>query len=217
MQTVLSTILLDVPRAALIWLALLGVASLAVGGLVARPRRTPRDIAGRIRRAALPVHTRLDTQARELTRYADEVTVAAERAATTARRRRGEWLAAQELAESAWQAYDAAEADVRRLAAAAALRVPRTPRTPAEYADRERYLHRAALRAYRRKELSVEQFIEVLAHGNGWDPRRHPVEQELYLRRVVRDGLLVRQRTAAERERAAWRAADIAAKTLSAP
>jgi hypothetical protein len=211
MQTVLSTLLLDAARAALIWLALLGVVSLAIAGLVLRPHRIRHGVAGRIRRAAFPIRGRLDAEARELTRYADEVSVAAERAATTARRRREEWLAAQEVTESAWEAYDAAEADVRRLAAAAALRVPRTPRTPAEYVDRERYLHRAALRAYRRKELSVEQFIEVLADGDGWDPRRHPVEQELVLRRVVRDGLLVRQRAAAGRERAAWRETDVAA------
>ncbi|SDZ29584.1 hypothetical protein SAMN05444365_109111 [Micromonospora pattaloongensis] len=211
METPLSALLLDVPQATVIWLVLLAAAALAVGGLVAFPVRTRRGVAGRIRRAALSPDPRLAAEADELTRYAEEVSVASERAATTAHRRRQEWLATQEAAESAWQAYDAAEAGVRRLTAAAALPLPRTPRTPAEYADREQYLHRAALRAYRRKQLSVGQLIAALAHDDGWDPRRHPVAQELALARIVRDGLRARQRAAAERERAAWRDADIAA------
>ncbi|MBB4956894.1 hypothetical protein [Micromonospora polyrhachis] len=210
MQTVLYNFLLEVPRAALIWLALMLLAMLATAGLVARPSR---DRAGdRMRvRAAAGRHAQLVAETQEASRYAEEVAVAAERATATAKRRRAEWLTAQEEAEAAWRAFDAADVALRRVGAAAALPVPRTPRTPAEYADRERYLHRAATAAFWREELSVVELGDVLAHRHGWDPRRHPVEQEVMLHRAVRARLLLRQQTAAERERAVWRAADIAA------
>ncbi|MGK5441892.1 hypothetical protein ACSNN7_08725 [Micromonospora sp. URMC 105] len=211
MQIVFSSVLPDVPAAAVIWLLLLTVAAVAVAALVVRPDWLRSAVAGRIRQAALPSTMEVAEEERERHRYAGEVAVAAERASTTAGRRRAEWLAAQEEVETAWAAYEAAEADVRRLSAAAAMPLPETVRTPAEYADRERYLHRAALEAYRRKELSAEQLSDVFAHRNGWDPRRHPVEQELVLHRGIRDHLAARHRAAVAREREAWRAAELAA------
>ncbi|MEV5690158.1 hypothetical protein [Micromonospora globbae] len=213
MQTVLSAVLPDVPRAAVIWLSLLAVVAVTVAVLLLRPGRLASDAAAaRIRSAAMPSPLESAEEERERARYAQEVAVAAERATTTAQRRREEWLAAQEAVETAWQAYEAAEADVRRLSAAAAMPLPRTARTPAEYVDRERFLHRAALDAYWRRELSVEQLSDVFAHRNGWDPRLHPVEQELVLRRAVRDNLFARHQAAREREQAAWRAAEVAAE-----
>ncbi|MCO1595424.1 hypothetical protein M8C17_09630 [Micromonospora sp. RHAY321] len=210
MQTVLSAFLPDVPRAAAIWLGLLGVVVVAVAALLLRPGRFRIDPGSRIRRAAMPSQLEQAHEEREQSRYAQEVAVAAERATTTAQRRRSEWLAAQEAVETAWQAYEAAEAAVRRLGAAAAMPLPHTARTPAEYADRERYLHRAALDAYWRRELSVEQLSDVFAHRGGWDPRLHPVEQELVLQRAIRDNLAARHAAAVEREQAAWRAAEMA-------
>ncbi|MFI7068993.1 hypothetical protein [Micromonospora sediminicola] len=214
MQTVFSTVLPDVPAAAVIWLALLAVAAVVVAALVVRPTRFRSVFGERISEAARPSSIDLAEQARERARerrrYAAEVAVAASRAATTAERSRTEWLAAQDEAEEAWRSWQAAEKDVDRLAAAAALPLPRTARTPAEYADRERWLHRAALDAQWRKEITVRQLSDILG-GNGWDPSRHPVEQELLLRRLVRDNLLARHRAAAEREQAAWRAAETAA------
>ncbi|MFF5070265.1 hypothetical protein ACFY2R_03375 [Micromonospora olivasterospora] len=211
MQTALSTVLLDVPRAAAIWLALLGVAAVAVAALVVRPNLFRSVAGGRIREAAMPSLLKDAAEERERRRYAGELAAAADRTAATARRLRADWLAAQEDADTAWQAYEAAEADVRRLVTAAALPRPHTERTPAEYADRERYLHRAAREAYGRGELSAEQLDDALAHRNGWNPRLHPVEQELVLHRAVRDHLRARQRAAREREQAAWRAAERAA------
>ncbi|MER7330525.1 hypothetical protein ABT339_02545 [Micromonospora sp. NPDC000119] len=213
MQTVLSSVLLDVPRAAVIWLSLLGVVAVTVAGLLLRPGRLHFDAGARIRRAAMPSELERAEEQRERSRYAEEVAVAAERAATTAARLRTEWVTAQEAVEAAWQAYEAAEADVRRLATAEAMPLPTTPRTPAEYAERERFLHRAALDAHRREELSDEQLSDVFAHRNGWDPRLHPIEQELVLRRAVRDNLFARQQAAREREQAAWRAAELAAES----
>ncbi|MEU8070250.1 hypothetical protein [Micromonospora sp. NPDC048169] len=214
MQTVFSAVLPDMPTAAVIWLVLLAVAATVVAALIVRPSRFRSELVDRISDAARPSSIeqaeRARVQDRDRDRYADEVAVAASRAAATAERSRAEWLTAQEEAESAWQAYQAAEDDVRRLAAAAALPLPRTARTPAEYADRERWLHRAAMDAQWRNEITVRQLSDILG-GNGWDPTRHPVEQELLLRRLVRDNLAARHRAAAQREQAAWQAAELAA------
>lgn len=214
MQTVFSTVLPDVPAAAVIWLALLALAAVVVAALLVRPTRFRSVFGERISDAARPSSIDLAEQsrerARERSRYADEVSVAASRAGVTAERSRADWSAAQDAAEEAWLAYQAAEEDVRRLAAAAALPLPRTARTPAEYADRERWLHRAAMDAQWRKEITVQQLSDILG-GRGWDPSRHPVEQELLLRRLVRDNLRARHHAAAAREQAAWRAAETAA------
>ncbi|MBX6358199.1 MAG: hypothetical protein IRZ05_20415 [Micromonosporaceae bacterium] len=148
---------------------------------------------------------RLAAEADELARYADEVAVAAQRASATAQRHREHWLAALASAEQAARALDAADDAVRRLTAAAALPTPRS-RTPMEYADRERYLHRAAMAACARGQLSIYQLSDALAHRNGWDPRLHPAAQELVLHRAIRDHLAATHAAAARRESAAWQA-----------
>jgi hypothetical protein len=127
-----------------------------------------------------------------------------------ARRRREEWLAAQAQLEEAWRAFETSDADANRLEKAAVLPTPRAPKTPSEYADRERFLHRAAMAACSRKQLSALDLSDALAHRKGWDPKRHPVEQELVLRRAVRDCMWASYRAAAHRERTAWREADLA-------
>ncbi|MFR9775847.1 hypothetical protein ACL02O_07270 [Micromonospora sp. MS34] len=214
MQTVFSAVLYDVPQAAGIWLALIAVAAIVIAALIVRPGRFRRVFGDRISEAARPSSLDLAVEVRERSRerarYAQEIEVAAGRAAASAERRRAEWLAVQEEVEQAWQAYEAAERDVRRLAAAAALPLPRTARTPAEYADRERWLHRAATAAQERGEITVEQLSDILGQ-RGWDSRRHPVEQELLLRRLVRDNVRARHGAVQEREQAAWRAAELAA------
>jgi hypothetical protein len=161
--------------------------------------------------AAISARYRRHDEAHDLRRFAEEVSVAAERAATTAQRARANWLAAADEVEAAWAAFEEADAETRRLAAAAALPEPATPQTPAEYADRERYLHRAAMAAASRRELPVLQLTDIFANRNGWDPRRHPVEQELLLTRARREVALAAYRAAADRERAAWRDREMAA------
>lgn len=204
MNVVLYEFLVDVPRAAAIWSALLVLALTVLTVLVARPEREP-DMA------PPPGPEPGTPDPSDLIRYAEEVAVAAAGAAQTARRRRADWLDAQERVAAAWQAYDEAEAAARRFAGAAALPTPRTPRTPSEYADRERWLHRAAMAAYWRGDLSVRQLSDVFAHRNGWNPRLHPVEQEAVVYRVVRDLRRAEYRAVAERERVAWQEAEVAA------
>ncbi|MEU2616378.1 hypothetical protein ABZ570_33180 [Micromonospora sp. NPDC007271] len=209
-QTLLHHFLIKLPEAVAIWSALLVLALGVLAALVARPEpdtAAPDPAAAEAARRA------------DLRRYADEVAVAAAGAARTARRRREQWLAAQAEADRAWRAYDEAETAARRLAGAAVLPEPRTPRTPAEYAARERWLHHAAMVAHWQGDLTGRQLADVLAHRNGWDPRRHPAEQEIVLARAVREGRRVGWRTAAEREQRAWRDAELAAeaaRTLAA-
>jgi hypothetical protein len=210
MENLLHNFLIDVPQAAAIWMTLLMVTIVALAGLLIGNARERADRGVRVREAVRR-RAGLRAQAEELSRYSEEVAVAADRAAVTVRRRRAEWLASQEESETAWQAYDAADAAARRMASAAVLPAPHTPQTPAEYADRERYLHHAAMAAFWRNEMSVLDLSDVLAHRNGWDPRRHPVEQEVVLRRAVRDGLLAAHRAAVEKEQAAWQAVETAA------
>ncbi|MGK5444342.1 hypothetical protein ACSNN7_21335 [Micromonospora sp. URMC 105] len=212
MNTVVYQFLVEVPTAAAIWSALLVLALTVLTVLVARPEReTAAEPAVEASPAPSPA-----TELADLRRYAEEVAVAAAGAAQTARRRREAWLTAQEEMDRAWEVYDDAETAARRFVGAAALPAPRTPRTPAEYAGRERWLHQAAVAAHWRGELPVERLRDVFAHRDGWDSRRHPVEQEVLLVRAVRDGRRDAYRAAAERERSAWRDAELAAEAARA-
>lgn len=206
-QTVLLNFLTAVPEAAAIWSALTVLALVLLAVLVARPERD-----GVAEAEPDPVDAEAVHRA-DLARYADEVAVAAAGAAQTARRRREQWLAAQSEADRAWTAYDEADTAARRLAGAGALPAPHTPHTPTEYAARERWLHHAAMAAHWRGDLTARQLADVLAQRNGWDPRRHPAEQEIVLARTVRDGRRGRWEVAAERERLAWRDAELAAES----
>lgn len=200
--------LIEVPRAAAIWSGLLVLALTVLTVLVARPER-PTD------EESAPVGP-AEPDLADLRRYAEEVAVAATRAAQTARRRRADWLAAQAEVERTWQAYDEADTAARRFLGAAPLPAPRTPRTPAEYAARERWLHHAAMAAHWRGELSARQLSDVFGHRAGWDARRHPVQQEIVLARAVREQRRAGYRAAAERERSAWRDAELAAEAARA-
>ena len=199
METALHSFLVSVPYAFALWLlVLLGVALAAAA--VASPRRTNPPVT--------------EAAADDL-RFADEVAVAADRAAATAARRRAEWAAAQEELDSAWTAFDAADQSARRTAAATAFPLLSRRRKPGENADRERYLHHAASAACRRREISIAQLNDVFAH-RGWNPRLHPVAQEAALRNAIREHRFAGYRRALAGERAAWQAAEVAAEALRA-
>jgi hypothetical protein len=146
-------------------------------------------------------------------RYAAGLAAAADRAAAHAGRCRTEWQEALAEVDAAWSAYEEADAEARRVTAATAYPVLRRRRARTENADRERYLHRAATAACRRREISIAQLNDALAH-RGWDPRVHPAAQEAALRRAARDHRLAGYRAATERERRAWEAAERAAAEL---
>lgn len=146
-------------------------------------------------------------------RCADEIAIAADRAAATARRRRAEWDEAQAAVDAAWADYEQADRAARRVAAASAF--PALTRGSAgTYADRQRNLHRAATAACRRREITIRQLNEALAH-RGWDPRLHPIAQEAVLCTTARQNRLAAYRQATARERAAWAACEAAAAALA--
>lgn len=222
-----------IAEALTIWLSLLGVSAAAFGVLAAVAGRARKQTA-RPEEPPLPAHapriaiTRLAlaiakepaaepeprrpdrTGADDDRRFAEEVATAAARAAVTADRRRAEWAGAQRAVEAAWQAYEEADRAARRAIRAAAFPTPVTPLTAAEYATRERHLHRAARAAHARGELSTDQLIDAMTHRGGFDPRMHPFEQDAMLRRTARDRLLRVYLTASDLERTAWREADLA-------
>jgi hypothetical protein len=185
-----------VETAATVWMIVL-LAVAAATAVLAVPRRPSRA-------AALPAADP----------YAEQVALAAEQAAAIARRRRADWTRAQEEVDAAWAAFDVADRDARRYAAAAAFPVFKQRRTRAELADRERHLHRSATAYCRRRELSIAQLNEVLAHRGGWNPRRHPVAQEAALRAAVREHRFADYQAATGRERQAWQDAERAAATV---
>ncbi|KUL28009.1 hypothetical protein [Actinoplanes awajinensis] len=142
-------------------------------------------------------------QAVEATRFADEMQVAAVQADDAAQRWQDLWRQAAEHADGAWQDWQDAEQQVTRARAAAAFGPPWAARTPTEYVDRERFLHRAVRAAVQRGDLPSTALADALAARGGWDPRLHPVEQELVLLRAVADHRQRRYRRVATTERTA--------------
>ena len=208
----METFLLSVPQAAAIWMILLLVATVTAAALTL-PRLATTTPALALRPEPAPPAPGEPEPDDDL-RWAREVAVAADRAAVTAARRRDEWADAQQQVDDAWTAYDEADRAARRAAAAAAYPVLRRRRAPGERADRERYLHGAAIALCRRRQLSIAQLNDILAH-RGWNPRLHPAAQESALLAAVRDHAYDRYLRAAERERQAWAASEQAAAALS--
>ena len=196
MDTALHSFFVSVPQAAALWVLMLLGVFLTAGTLA--------------RNAAL--RSRSVTDADDL-RFAGEVSVAADRAAATAARRRAGWERAQAELDAAWAGFDAADRAARQAAKAAAYPLMSRRRKPGENVERERYLHRAASAACRNREISIAQLNDVYAH-RGWNPRLHPVAQEVCLRQAVREHRFAMYQTAVERERATWQEAETAAEAL---
>ncbi|WP_250033407.1 hypothetical protein [Paractinoplanes maris] len=194
----MQSFFVSLPQAAALWLLLL--LAIAVAATVAAiPTRAP----------APPL---TGPQADAL-RFAGEVAVAAERAAATAARRRAEWATAQDRVDAAWLAFDDADRLAREGVRAAAYPLMSRRRKPGDNVDRQRYLHHAATAACRRREISIAQLNDVLAH-RGWNPRLHPVVQEGHLRAAVRAHRLSQYEDAQKQEQAAWHESELAADAL---
>jgi hypothetical protein len=105
--------------------------------------------------------------------------------------------------------------------AGTALAVSRSPAAaPVPYPDDEpvvsRDLSRAALAAYRRGDISVEQLREVFRHFSGWDGRHERHEREVLRRRAAEREAHRRYNAAAAAERIANDQADVAAAAARA-
>ena len=209
-----AQLLLQEPALLAIWMILLVLTGPALA-VLASPEsvRNPRQA---LRHTAEKLHGyrgHRQQQEADTTRYAAEITVAAEHAATAAQRWHEQWQQAQERLDDAWQAWQDADTRLARSRAAAAFMVPELATTAAQYAERERFLHRTVLAAARQGRLPITVVADALAGRGGWDPRLHPAEQELRIHRAAADHLAQRYRHAAAAERIAWHDAQLAAAT----
>lgn len=189
------------PEVTVVWLLLILVA-VAAAFLIFSPglRQRSRD-AQRLRVASIQRRDRLTQQAADDTRYASEIAIAAQRARDRELQLRAAWLAVQGKAETAWRAYDAAEAELLRVAPAAAI-----PVSPDDEDRWEHELDRAATAACLRGELSPLDLSEALSRRGSWDGHRHPADQEIAIRRRIRTGCYSAYSSIATRERGAWEA-----------
>ena len=215
MVNVVAEMLLTDPAPAAIWAVLMVLAMpalmlLASPQAVRDPRRAMLEMVASVR-GLRERRARRHSEAAQLVRYADELSVAAQRAVQAAQRWHEHWQHTAQQTESAWQAWHDAERELARLRAGAVFAAP-VARTAAQYADRERFLHRAVRAAVQRGDLPACAWADVEA-GRGWDPRLHPVEQELVVQRVVVAHRLAAYRQAADAERTAWHDSQLAVAT----
>ncbi|MEU4694227.1 hypothetical protein [Actinoplanes sp. NPDC023714] len=211
-MNILAEMLLTEPAPMAIWAALMlltlpALVVLASPHNVRNPGRALIDTVGFLRRRAErrdeELRRRLE-EALQAARYAEEIQVAADQAGWAAQRWQGSWEGACERVDAAWRSWQAADARRARSRATAAFGTPYTAKTPAEYAYRERFLHRAVQDAVARGELPTEALADALSGRNGWDARLHPADQERVVQQVSADYLARVHERAAEAERAAW-------------
>jgi hypothetical protein len=121
---------------------------------------------------------------------------------------------AERAREQAWQVYDAAQRsfDEARRQALAGRGSDTNDGTdqPAGTDDGQRQVSRAALAAYHRGELSVEQLRELFRRAGGWDPAQQEREQEAERRESEWRGARRAYEHTAAVERAARQVAHVA-------
>jgi hypothetical protein len=207
-----AEMLLNEPTPAAIWAALMVLCLPALFLLasphgVRHPRLTLLAAFGAVRRRG-ERRRRLRAEALETIRYADEMRVAADQAVSAAERWQERRDEASAQAATAWQAWQQAGSELTRLRAAAAFTNPWTAPTPSEYAERERYLHRAVRAAADRGDLPPDALASV-----GWDARLHPFDQDVAVARAVVAHRRETCRLAAAREVTAAHDAELAARS----
>jgi hypothetical protein len=196
-----------------VWAGLfLGVcALLGLVGVVAWLQARRRDLLGPApspmqTRPSPTYYARLAHEAGELTREAAVAAVAAERAVAAEAAARDRLAVAQQAREAAWQAYEQARRDAAEVQR-------RGPVVAAPAVPEDEVLHdvsRAALAAYRRGDLSVDQLHEVYRQASGSNPAQEQHEHDLVRRRAAEHGSLLAYRAAATVEQAARESAEVA-------
>lgn len=154
-----------------VWAALLGLAFLvlALVGMLAwlqGPPRPTREETARLRAEAM-----------ELSQQAAEVVERAARAQAIAQAARARCIEAQQSREQAWHAHDEAEQahSLARREASRAIPAPRASSDPPLTQE----VSRAALAAFKRGDLSVEELREVWQRAGGWDAGQEQQDQTL--------------------------------------
>ena len=126
--------------------------------------------------AAPPDPALIVAQADELAAHAELAAQRAERAAAAVEAARQRYAEAEERRSAIEADYDAAQAQY-----AEALRVMQAGRSRPPTAEDQHRTHEvssAALAAYRRGELSVDQLRTVFARAGDWDPAQEARERE---------------------------------------
>jgi hypothetical protein len=175
---------------------------------------------------------RLRAEAGELIRQAAATAAAAKRAESTVAETRARREAAGQAREAAWVAFDTAqrayEHALREAGKAGAHSTNglggkvngngHGPSTETSAADDEekREVSRAALAAFRRGDITVDQLGAVFRQASGWDPVQELQAREVELRRTAESRARRLYQAAAAAERSAVKAADVAAVAAQA-
>ncbi|GLY01301.1 MULTISPECIES: hypothetical protein [Actinoplanes] len=211
-MNIVAEILVHEPATMAIWASLL-LLTLPAVVLLASPVGMRHPVRTLTRAALFVMRTgqrreerRIDREQRAIraARYAEEVGVAAEQAGYAVSRWQEHWAVASELVDTTAVAWHVADARWTRSRVAVPYCAPWTPQTPAEYADRENFLHRTVRSAVERGDLPVEALSDAVHGRGGWDPRLHPVRQELAVHRACAGHLERALRAAVAAERSAW-------------
>nr|WP_221382716.1 hypothetical protein [Actinoplanes polyasparticus] len=217
MNNVVAEMLLTTPAPAAIWVTL-WILTLPAMLLLASPRAMANPLQA-LRETFSWLRDRTEER-RELaleaiaaTQFAEEVRVAADRAALAAERWQERWELASDEVTEAWQAWLDADARLRTRRAGAAFGIPWSAQTPTEYAARERFLHKAVRTAADNGWLPAAAVADALAGRAGWDARLHPLEQELVVFRAAAGHLRDHYERAVATERAAAHDAELARRT----
>jgi hypothetical protein len=219
-NVIAETLLAD-PTPMIIWVILIALTVPAMLLLTNQdrlhdPRAAFRDVVAALRtRGGLAALRREQAEAVEAARFADEVRACAERAdAATAQWQRHLEQAEQEQL-AAWQAWLDADSRLRRSLTATAFGTPWSVRTCEEYAARERFLHHAVTTAAKAGDLPTAAVADALAARNGWDPRLHPLEQELVVHRAAARHRWHRYQLAATAQQATQHHTDLARRAAA--
>lgn len=187
-MNVVADMLLTEPAPVTIWAALLLAATLSVL-VMARADSDRHPHRALLTWASLRPrhHARAERRRRDAVqavRYADEVGHAAQRAGQAARRWHEHWQQSEHRVDAAWHAWQAAGQRLADRQPASAFSMP-PARTPADYADRERFLHRAVHAAVDRGDLPAAALTDARTGRGTWNPWLHPAEQEIAVLRAV--------------------------------
>ena len=216
-MNVVAEMLLTEPAPAAIWATLMlltlpAVLMLASPQAMRHPGRALRETFGVLRERGERRRQRT-LEALAAVQFADEVRVAADRAALSAERWQERWEQTADDVATAWQAWLDADARLRVRRAAAAFGTPWSAQTPTEYAARELFLHRAVTEAVGHGWLPVAAIADALTGRAGWDARLHQLEQELVVARAAAGHLRDRYERAVAAEEAARHDATLARRT----
>src|SRR5213079_2402559 len=113
---------------------------------------------------------------------------------------------AQQARETAWAAFDTAQRAYEE-----ALRTAHDlPDVPEDDEDDRRAVSRAALAAFRRGDITVDDLNAVFRQASGWDPMLELQAREVELRRSAESQARKAYQAATAAERSAVKAADVA-------